>query len=71
MLSGAEGHHQVKLAFALRAQFKLTVGMLVQFLKDTLVRFSDDTWKSPTGGKLCVSVNQRHLVEQFCLKITS
>lgn len=57
MLSGAEGHHQVKLAFALRAQFKLTVGMLVQFLKDTLVRFSDDTWKSPTDGKLCVSVN--------------
>lgn len=57
MLSGAEGHHQVKLAFALRAQFKLTVGMLVQFLKDSLVRFSDDTWKSPTDGKLCVSVN--------------
>lgn len=57
MLSGAEGHHHVKLVFALRTQFKLIVRTLVQFLKDTLVRFSDNTWKSPTDGKPCVRVN--------------
>lgn len=57
MLSGAEGQHQVKLVFALRLHFKLIVLTLVQFLKDTLVKFSDNTWKSPTVGKPCVSVN--------------
>lgn len=48
MRSGAEEHHQNKLVFALRPQFKLIVHMLVQFLKDTLVRFSDNMWESPT-----------------------